>query len=159
MPSPLLKRLSTALKNPAWICFTWFGINAGIGLIATPARFNAPSSSRTVALDIGREVFTVLNKVELALLVALLVLVRTTGLARRFLLLCGALALIVVVQSAWLLPELAERTRIIVAGDTPPASMAHAIYSVLELIKLGLLLWIGFMALQDRSSTTPSRAG
>ncbi len=157
MPSPLPARFLTAIRNPAWLCFTWFGINAGVGLIATPARFNTPSITRPVALDVGREVFTVLNKVELALLVALLILVRTTGLARRYLLVCGALALIVVVQSAWLLPELAERARIIVAGDTPPASMAHALYSGLELAKLGLLLWTGFSALAARSAGSDLR--
>lgn len=150
MFTEFLRRVTDAVRNPAWLCFLWVGISVGIGLIATPARFEAPTVTRPVALDIGREVFTALNRVELALLVALLVLVRTSGLARRYVLHCGALALIVIAQSAWLLPQLAERSRIIVDGGTPPPSAAHALYGGLELVKLGLLLWIGFSALAPR---------
>ncbi|MEM8816812.1 MAG: hypothetical protein AAGE85_13385 [Pseudomonadota bacterium] len=141
------KPLLRALRNPAWLCFTWFGITAGVSLLATPARFSAGSVTRPIALDVGREVFAVLNKAELVLLVALLILVRTSGDARRFLLTAAALTLIVVAQSAWLLPELSARTDMVLAGQTPPPSMAHAAYSILELLKLALLLWTGFSAL------------
>ncbi len=140
------------LRNPAWLCFTWFGMTAGVSLLATPARFAADSITRPVALDVGREVFSVLNKAELALLVALLVLVRISGQARRFLLLGGGLAVIVIVQSAWLLPELSSRTDLVLAGQPLPPSNAHAAYSILELVKLGLLLWAGFTALAGRTA-------
>ena len=146
----LKNTLHAALRNPAWLCFTWFGMTAGVSLLATPARFAAGSITRPVALDVGREVFSVLNKAELALLVALLVLVRVSGQARRFLLLAGGLAVIVIVQSAWLLPELSSRTDLVLAGQTLPPSNAHAAYSILELTKLGLLLWGGFTALASR---------
>jgi len=52
----------------------------------------------------------------------------------------------------WLLPELTERTRMILTGTEPPPSIAHAAYSTLELIKLGLLLTLGLAAI------TPSKA-
>lgn len=141
------RRLFTAFQNPAWLCFCWFGIAAGAGLLATVARFQAGSITRPVALDVGREVFGLLNKVELVMLIVFLVLIRVTGQARQYLFVGGALALIVMVQSAWLLPELSARTDIILAGGTPPESMAHALYSSLELLKLGLLLVCGFGAL------------
>lgn len=143
-----VKQVLRRLRNPAWLCFAWVGINLGVGLVATPARFATPGLSRELAIAVGREVFTALNRVELALLVGLLVLIRVSGLARRYVLFGAALALIVIVQSAWLLPELAARSDMIVAGQTPPASAVHAIYGTLDVAKLGLLLWLGFLALK-----------
>jgi hypothetical protein len=76
-----------------------------------------------------------------------LVIVRLSGSARRLWAYCAALAVIVLLQGTWLLPELAARTEIILAGGEPPASYAHAFYSSLELIKIGVLLFVGFASL------------
>jgi len=46
-----------------------------------------------------------------------------------------------------LIPELSARTDMIIAGGTPPPSMAHAVYSTLELVKVGLLLFVGWKTL------------
>lgn len=146
----VLTRIRNALLSPAWVCFLWVGISVGVTMIATPVRFTAPSITRPVALDVGRVVFAALNKIELLALVLLLVVVRVAGLTRRWWALCGLLALIVLAQGAWLIPELAARTDIIIAGGRPPASYAHAAYSSLELIKIGLLLFCGFSTLSER---------
>lgn len=141
------KHFRNALLNPAWVCFLWTGISVGISMIATPVRFTTPSISRPVALDVGRVVFAALNKVELATLVLLLIIVRVAGLSRQWWVACAILTLIILAQGAWLIPELAARTDIIVAGGEPPPSHAHAIFSSLELAKIGLLLYFGFSAL------------
>ncbi len=143
----VLTRIRNALLNPAWICFLWMGISVGVSMIATPVRFTASTITRPVALDVGRVVFAALNKAELVALVLLLIVVRVAGLAQRWWALCAGLALIVLAQGAWLIPELAARTDIIIAGGEPPASYAHAIYSSLELTKIGLLLYCGFASL------------
>ncbi len=143
-------RIRNALLNPAWVCFLWMGITVGISMIATPVRFTAPSITRPVALDVGRVVFTALNKAELAALVLLLIVVRVGGLARQWWAVASILALIVLAQGVWLIPELAARTDIIIAGGEPPPSYAHAIYSSLELLKIGLLMFLGFSALAGR---------
>lgn len=144
----MTNKLKIILLNPAWVCFTWFGMTAGVSLLATPMRFAAPTITRPVALDVGRVVFGALNKAELIALVMLLIVVRTSGQARRLWAFAGALALIVLAQSVWLLPELAERAQMVVAGIEPPPSIAHGAYSSLELIKLGLLAWLGFSSLR-----------
>ena len=141
------KQFRNALLNPAWVCFLWTGITVGISMIATPVRFTASSITRPVALDVGRVVFAALNKAELAALVLLLIVVRVAGLSRQWWVACAILTLIVVAQGVWLIPELAARTNIIMAGGEPPSSYAHAIYSSLELAKIGLLLYFGFSAL------------
>lgn len=145
-----LKTVRTLLVNPAWVCFVWFGMTAGISLIATPARFSAPSLDRAAALDVGRVVFAALNKAELMALILLLILVRLSGRASRYWAPCGALAAILILQSAWLLPELAERAQQIVAGVEPPPSIAHAAYAILEIGKLLILLYTGFFAMRGR---------
>ena len=104
--------------------------------------------TRPIALDIGRVVFGALNKAELIALVLLLIVVRTSGQARRLWAFAAVLALILLAQSVWLLPELAERAHMVVAGIEPPPSIAHGAYSSLELIKLGLLAWLGFSSLR-----------
>ncbi len=137
-------------RNPGWICFVWFGMTAGISLLEAPVKFTAPELSRIAALDVGRVVFAALNKAELVALVLVLILVRASSLARSLWALAGALALIVLAQSIWLLPELAERSHLIVSGVEPPPSIAHAAYAVLELTKLVLLLVLGFRSLAGR---------
>jgi len=79
-------------------------------------------------------------------------MVRASGQAAKFWAFCGVLALIVIAQSAWLTPELAERTQMIINGVEPPSSYAHAIYSSLELLKIGMLLFLGFLSLEYEKS-------
>ena len=153
----VMQRIRNALLNPAWVAFLWVGMIVGISMVATPARFGAGSITRAIALDVSRDVFAVLNKVELVALVILLIIVRASGQAARFWGLCGAIALIVIAQSVWLAPELSARTDLIIDGVVPPKSYVHAIYSSLELLKIGLLLFLGFTSL-GRSASDP-RAG
>lgn len=148
----VMNRFRNALSNPAWICFLWAGMNMGIAVIETPARFAAATITRPIALDVGRGVFAALNKAELIALVIMLIVVRASGHAVRLWSYCGVLALIVVAQSVWLTPELAERAQMIINGVEPPKSYAHAIYSSLELLKFGLLLFLGFTSLGSNRS-------
>ncbi|HEX2140442.1 MAG TPA: hypothetical protein VHG33_12100 [Woeseiaceae bacterium] len=144
MKRPALKDFQRKLVNPSWLAFVWFGVTAGISLLETPVKFTAPTVTRAVALDVGRVVFSALNKVELVLLILLLVLVRVSGRSRELFAPCAGLALILIAQSVWLLPELSARAQSIVAGVEPGASIAHAAYSLLEFTKLLLLLYVGF---------------
>ncbi len=148
---PVSGRIRNALLNPAWVCFTWVGMTLGVSMLATPVRFTAGSITRPVAFDVGRVVFAALNKAELAALIVLLIVVRVTGRSRELWAWCSVLALIVVAQGAWLIPELAARTDVILAGGEPPPSHAHAIYSTLELLKIGLLFVLGFRSLAERA--------
>lgn len=140
--------LMTILGNPAWSSFTWFGMTAGVSLLATPLRFGAETITRAVALDVGRVVFSGLNKAEFVALIIVLVQLRVSGHTRSLWMAVLALALILITQAAWLLPELASRTDIVIAGGEPPPSIAHAAYSTLELLKLMLLAFTGFRSLQ-----------
>lgn len=147
MSKSIVQSLRTAFTNPAWVFLTWFGMTAGVSLLATPVKFTAPLATRSIALDIGRVTFQALNKAELVALVLALIVVRVSGSARHWWAVMGVLALIVLAQSAWLLPELAARSEMVAAGIEPPPSHLHATYSILELSKLGILLFAGLAAL------------
>ena len=147
-----MQKFRNALLNPAWISFLWVGMTIGVSMIATPVRFTATTITREIALDVGRVVFAALNKAELVALVFLLIVIRASGRATKYWIFAAILALIVIAQSQWLTPELAERTQMIINGVEPPASYAHAIYSSLELIKIGLLLYLGFSSLEAQAS-------
>ena len=154
MDSDNRRGLRTIFMNPAWIAFTWFGMTAGVSLLATPVRFTAGTITRPVALDVGRVVFMALNKAEIAALVIALIVVRVSGTARDYWIPLFALAVILIAQGAWLIPELAARTDLVIAGIEPAPSIAHAAYSTLELVKLLLLGWLGVHSL--RRLATPA---
>ncbi len=149
----VIQRFRHALVNPAWVCFVWVGMTIGVSMLATPVRFTATTITRPIALDVGRVVFAALNKAELAALVILLIVTRAAGLATKYWGFAAVLALIVIAQSLWLTPQLAERTEMIISGVEPPASYAHAIYSSLELLKIGLLFFLGFSSLAGNRSS------
>lgn len=148
MHPDLRKCVMAIIRNPAWISFIWFGMTAGVSLLATPVRFSATTISRPVALDVGRVVFAALNKAEFVALIIVLVIVRVSDKAKALWPIAFALALILLTQAIWLLPELAARTDQIIAGIEPAPSIAHAAYSILEICKLLLLLFLGFRSLQ-----------
>jgi len=145
------------IRNPAWISFLWLGMTLGVSLLATPVRFTAGTITRPVALDVGRVVFAALNKAEFVALIIVLIIVRVSTSARRLWIPVFLLALILIAQSAWLLPELAARTDMIIAGTEPPPSIAHAAYSILEVTKLVLLSYTGFQSLLILREGEPGR--
>lgn len=136
------------IRNPAWITFTWLGMVLGVSILSTPIRFTATTITRPVALDVGRVTFAALNKAEFVALIIVLIVLRVSGSARAMWIPVFSLALILIAQSAWLLPELGARTDMIIAGTEPPPSIAHSVYSVLEITKLVLLSYVGFRSLQ-----------
>lgn len=145
------------LANPAWVCFVWFGVTAGAALLAVTAIFAADAATRPVSLDIARTLFERLVGVEFVFLVTLLLLIRSTGRATKLWAVSGLLALIMIGQAAWLIPELSARTDMILSGNEPPPSIAHAAYSSSTLIKLGLLLFVGFGQLPSESRQSAVR--
>lgn len=142
-----LKAITRPLLEPGWLAFVWFGLTAGISLLEGPVKFTAPTLTRPVALDVGRVVFQALNKVELIFLIGMLVLIRVSDRSRELFAFGAVLALIMILQSAWLLPELSERATLIVRGVEPRPSMAHGVYAVSEILKLLTLFLLGLRSL------------
>jgi hypothetical protein len=124
-------------------------------MLTVPMLLSSAVASRAVSLDVARVIFTALNKAELVALVTLLIVVRVSGNARKWLAVSSVLAFIILLQTVWLLPELADRARMILSGAEPPPSIAHAAYSTLELVKLGMLLILGLSAISRTEPRLP----
>jgi hypothetical protein len=55
-------RIRSALSNPGWVSLAWFGMTAGVSLLAVPAQFAAPAATRAISLVVARVIFTTLNR-------------------------------------------------------------------------------------------------
>ncbi len=135
------------LLSPGPVLLLWLGVVIGISFIEAPVKFTAPTLTRQAAFDVGRVVFTALNRTELVLFVLTLVLGLVSERRRLFWAAAAVIALMLGAQTLWLLPELVERSRIVIAGGEPPPSVAHAAYAAIELTKAALLAWLGIYTL------------
>ena len=121
----------------------WAGIVIGVSLLATPVKFQAPSLTMPVALEVGRYTFRLLARVELCFLIAVLIAAR---IARPRFITAIALVLvaaIVLLQRYWLLPALDHRVSQILAGGAISFSTGHWVYAVMEVAKSALLITAG----------------
>lgn len=128
--------------------FTWLGAVLGISFLETPLKFRAPGITVALGLGIGRLVFRALTVAELVLAAALTTAV-IAGVAG-----VGADAVTAVLVALWVLlavqvgvlrPRLNGRTRMILAGETPPRSHLHLAYIALEGVKVVLLVILGVL--------------
>ena len=116
----------------------WLGMNCAIAMEAQ-LKFQAPGITRELGLGIGKIVFTALNRIELALGGLLLVAFFASTAVRKAQMIFGAILLILLVQTFWLMPNLIERIDLITAGNPPPDSSAHLLYIAFETGKIILL--------------------
>lgn len=127
-----------------FVCLLWLGMILGISFLEAPVKFQAPSVTLSIGLDIGRSVFGMFNKVEIAFGIATLVLI---VIIRQRLLETIPFVIvwtILILQTLWLLPYLDHRVELILQGQTPEDSVLHTVYIVMELIKVASLAVYGF---------------
>ena len=126
--------------------FVWFGMLLGISFMEAPLKFQAPGITLPLGLGIGRLVFFVLNKMEIvSALVLMAAFWRSRSNLRSETVLLGLAALILLLETAWLLPVLDARAELVIAGIEQPYSNMHVIYIVLDAIKLIALLALGIV--------------
>lgn len=124
----------------------WAGVAVSGNLIAAPAKFQAPSLSVPVALDVGRMQFLWIGVAEAICLLAILLLLMA---ARRWpsLPLLAATA-VFAFQRLWLLPLLDTRTLALIAGAQVEESSLHIVYVAAEILKTVCLVWAGILSLR-----------
>lgn len=132
----------------------WCGMVLGIAFLEAPLKFKAPGITRELGLGIGKLVFSALNTAELLLaaILAIAILAVSTGKTARFVF--GIVALILLIQTFWLIPALMNRADIIISGGIVPDSSIHIFYIVFEAAKVILLLTLTVLLQWRETSRT-----
>ncbi len=124
----------------------WAGFVSSISFMEAWLKFRAPGVTLPVGLSIGKMIFNTLNRIEWVFLFLTVILAFITGNMKsgNSLTIIIILTLILLVQTFLLLPELKERANTIIEGGTVGKSMLHIYFGVLEILKVGLLGYLGF---------------
>ena len=139
--------------------FVWFGMVLAISFMEAPLKFQAPGITIPLGLGIGQLVFFTLNKMEIVCALLLLIAYwRSRSNVRIEMVLFGIALLILVLETAWLLPVLDARAIEVIAGTAPPFSKLHFIYIGFDALKLVLLLTLGIASTRNylRSGASPA---
>jgi hypothetical protein len=137
--------MSYRLAHPiALICaFTWVGFVCAISFMEAWLKFRAAGVTLPVGLGIGRLVFQALNKVEWVLAIAIVVDLLWKRQLSLPLAYAAVPVVILIIQTAWLLPALDVRAMLTIHGQAPGPSNLHFIYVAFEAIKVGALMLLG----------------
>jgi hypothetical protein len=117
----------------------WTGMIAGISFIETPLKFRAPGVTLPLGLGIGQLVFRALNKIEWAFFIlwALPLLITRHVSPAAFII--PVIGVVLLLQTAWWLPHLDKRARIVQQGGQPEGRSLHIFYALAEVVKCILL--------------------
>lgn len=137
----------------------WAGFVSSISFMEAWLKFRADGVTLNVGLSIGKKIFTALNRTEWAFLFIYSLLHLLLSGFRREARTMGALLifLILFIQTFFILPALNNRVDLILDGQTLQRSTHHIYFGTLEILKVGLLIALGFQwykaSLQATSDT------
>ncbi|WP_190300518.1 hypothetical protein [Rufibacter hautae] len=131
----------------------WAGMVLGISFLEAPVKFTAPQVTLAIGLGIGRLVFGFLNKFELVFCSVVLIGLFYNQASFKIVFPALLLALVMALQTLWLLPALDARALQIIAGQVPTPSNLHHVYVGLEVFKLGMLLGTASAVFRQRTVT------
>lgn len=117
----------------------WIGCLLAISFMEAPLKFQAPSVTLSIGLEIGRLVFGMLNKMEWILLLLMILSLILSDTDKRTTLLVVALTFILMGQTFYLLPLLDQRAEAIISGLSTEPNNLHFLYVGMEIIKLIVL--------------------
>ncbi len=123
----------------------WCGMVLAIGFLEAPLKFKAPGVTRELGLGIGKLVFSALNNVELGIAVILTLALFAVSSSKPARFVFGTIALILLMQTFWLIPDLNQRADVIISGGNPPESSTHIFYIIFEAAKVLLLITLSVL--------------
>lgn len=129
----------------------WLGFFMAISFMEAPLKFTAPNLSMAEGLQIGKIVFGALNYCEWAFLavIAITCFLRKPGKTETYLII--GLAVILILETAWLLPALDLDANKIIRGETVTDHGLHWCYVILEITKVPVLLLTGLKGVKSIS--------
>lgn len=130
------------------LVFIWIGFLVAISFMEAPLKFQAPSVTTAVGVEIGRIVFNALNKVEIVFSIFLIIQIKHfIRLDKKLFYALLFLFTIVGIQSFYLLPILDNYAELVINGGESPSNIEHIMYVFFEVTKLFLLIYIGYKQL------------
>jgi uncharacterized membrane protein (DUF485 family) len=128
------------------IVLFWAGFVSSISFMEAWLKFQAPGVTISIGLSIGKTVFTALNRVEWVLLPGYVVFLLLSSNSKRadIAAVSVAIAVILIIQTFFLLPALVERANRIIDGQTVEKSLVHLLFGILEVFKVTGLIFLGF---------------
>lgn len=127
----------------------WVGSVFAISFMATPLKFQAPSLTLPVALEIGHIVFHALNALEIGLATTITLVTLLSDWPRRIRALVFFVGALLATQTVLLHTVLDARTLAIIHGLEVPERSFHSYYVALEGVKLVLLLYLTYLQLEE----------
>lgn len=127
----------------------WLGFFMAISFMEAPLKFTAPNLSLAEGLQIGKIVFGALNYCEWGFLAIIIItcFIGKPGKTESYLI--AGLALILILETFWLLPALDSDANKIIAGETVTGHGLHWCYVILEIIKVPFLLLTGIKGVKS----------
>lgn len=130
----------------------WTGFVCAISFMATPLKFQAPSLTLPVALEIGHLVFHALNALEIGFASAIAAITLLKDWPRRIRVLTFLIGLLLATQTILLYTVLDARTLAIIHGLEVPERSFHPYYVALEGVKFALLLYLAYLQLEEHDA-------
>ena len=127
----------------------WIGFVLAISFMETPLKFQAPSLTLPVALEIGHLVFHALNATEIGLASVILAITLKANCSRHIRRITVLAGLLLATQTVLLYTVLDARTLAIIHGTEVPEPSYHPAYITLEGVKLLLLLYLTHLQLEE----------
>lgn len=134
------------------VTFIWIGFVGAISFMEAWLKFRAEGVTLSIGLNIGKIIFQALNKMEWLFFIIILseLIIRKVQLLNKRTLLLFIPAIILLLQSFWLLPILNERADMLIQGQTPVSSSIHFIYVGIETVKIVCLFIFGASLLKEK---------
>ncbi len=142
----MLRRI---LQHAFCFTFVWIGMLIAISFVEAPLKFQAPSVTLAIGLEIGYLVFHALNVAELLFAIVLMMSMRSHIASRQTTRVGLFVITMLLMQTVLLYTVLDTRTLAIINGQSVPDAPYHLIYIGLECIKLIALFKLGQSQIQD----------
>ena len=130
----------------------WIGFILAISFMETPLKFQAPSLTLPVALEIGYLVFHTLNGIEIGLALVISAITFLAEWSRRIRRTAALIGALLATQTALLYTVLDARTLAIINRTEPPTPSWHPVYVGLEVVKLLLLFYLTHLQIDEHEA-------
>lgn len=126
--------------------FLWMGFVGAISFMESWLKFRAAGITIPLGLNIGKLVFSALNKVEWVFAIASGILLFSLNELRNFPLqfYFGIPVLILLIQTFWLLPTMHKRAIARIKGENVSKSYLHFYFVIAEFVKVFTLFLLAF---------------